>query len=76
METTHPDNTAPVVIGICNQKAEVHTTVLSDSKNESKQVIQCCLTLIRLVSTLCVNSKAIPTNDTDNSCHIKVKELV
>ena len=28
------------------------------------------LTAIRLVSTTCFNSKAIPTNDTDYSCHI------
>ena len=29
----------------------------------------------RLVSMMYFNSKAIPTYDTDNTCHIKVAEL-
>ena len=31
---------------------------------------------IMLVSTMCFNSKAIPTNDTDYNYHIKAIELV
>ena len=33
-------------------------------------------TLIRLVSTTRINARAIPTNDNDYNCHIKVVELV
>ena len=29
-----------------------------------------------LASTLCINAKAIPTNDTDYSCRVKAEELV
>ena len=37
---------------------------------------QCYLTLIRLVSMMHFNCKAMPTNDTNYSCHIKAVELV
>ena len=30
---------------------------------------------IRLLSTMHINSKAMPTNNTDYSCHIKAVEL-
>ena len=39
-------------------------------------LIQHWLTLIRLVSMMCFNYKAMPTNDTDHKCHIKPVELV
>ena len=32
--------------------------------------------LIRLVSTMCFNSKATPTNNINHSCHIKAIELI
>ena len=34
------------------------------------------LTLITLVSMMHINCKAIPTNDTNYSCHTKVVEIV
>ena len=34
------------------------------------------ITLFKLVSTTSINAKATPTNDTDNSYHIKAVELV
>ena len=34
------------------------------------------LTLIRLVSVTCFNSKATPTIDANYNCHIKVVEFV
>ena len=34
------------------------------------------ITLIGFVSTVHTNAKAMPTNDTDYSCHIKAVELV
>ena len=34
------------------------------------------ITLIGLLSIVHINAKAIPTNDTDYSCHVKVIELV
>ena len=39
-------------------------------------VTQRYLTLIMLVSTTCINALAMPTNDTDYSCHIKGVERV
>ena len=32
--------------------------------------------LIRLVCMMCMNAKAMPTNDIDYSCHLKAVELV
>ena len=46
-----------------------------DNCNTKWWIIQCWLTLIKLVSTMCFYSKATPTNDFDYSCHIKVYNL-